>query len=354
MKLAIGWKRAALAGLAIAVAAIAVIVWQRLQPPGLPEDIAFGNGRLEATAVDITTKFAGRLAEVTVQEGDDVEAGQVLARLDLRILEAELRQAQALVKQARKQRGAAAAVIAQRNSEVLLAEKNLARARELYENRNIPIEQLQRSETAVRAARAVQAAAEADLATAEAVIDAALARAESVRTRIDDSVLTSPLASRVLYRLAEPGEVLAAGGKVFTVLDLTDVSMTIFLPTIEAGRVRIHDEARIVLDALPELAIPAAVSFVSPEAQFTPKEVETRTEREKLMFRVKVRIDPAQLGEYAEMVKTGVPGVAYVRLGDEVQWPQALRVRPPGTRGEDELAATVPTAKLTPGGRTLP
>ncbi len=326
---------------------VAVFAWQALQPPGLPEDIAFGNGRLEATEVDVTTKFAGRLAEVAVREGDDVEAGQVLARLDVRELEAELRQALALVKQARKQRAAAAAVIAQRASEVVLAEKNLARARELYENRNIPIEQLQRGETAVQASRAVRAAAEADLATAEAAIEAAAARAESVRTRIDDSVLTSPLAGRVLYRLAEPGEVLAPGGKVFTVLDMADVSMTIFLPTLQAGRLRINDEARIVIDALPDYTIPATVSFVSPEAQFTPKEVETRTEREKLMFRVKVRIDPELLADHAAIVKSGVPGVAYVRLGDAT-WPQALRVRLPGEASE----SLAPTASLPAHGST--
>ena len=329
----------ALTGVAILAAVAAMFAWKALEPPGLPEGIASGNGRLEATEVDITAKFAGRLADVTVHEGDDVAAGQVLARLDVRDLEADLRQARALVKQARKQRGAAAAVIAQRRSEVLLAEKNLARARELYENQNIPIEQLQRSETAVQAARAVLAAAEAELATAEAAIEAAAARAESVRTRIDDSVLTSPLAGRVLYRLAEPGEVLPSGGKVFTVLDLTDISMTIFLPTLQAGRVQIGDEARIVLDALPDHVVPATVSFVSPEAQFTPKEVETRTEREKLMFRVKVRIDPALLGEHAAIMKTGIPGVAYVRLGSDVFWPEALQVRLPGPRDAHAPAA---------------
>jgi len=159
--------------------------------------------------------------------------------------------------------------------------------------------------------------------------DAAAARAETVRTRIDDSALTSPLAGRVLYRLAEPGEVLPGGGKVFTVLDLTDASMTIFLPTLQAGRLRIGDEARIVLDAIAEYTIPATVSFVSPEAQFTPKEVETRTEREKLMFRVKLRIDPDLLARHAAIMKTGVPGVAYVRLGADVAWPESLRVRLP-------------------------
>lgn len=322
-------KKLTLVGLTVLVAVLAVLAWQSLKEPGLPDGIASGNGRLEATQVDITTKFAGRLAEVSVKEGDNVYAGQVMARMDVRELEAELHQAQAQVTQAQKQRNAAAAVIAQRRSEVTLAEKNLARSRELYEGQNIPIEQLQRSETAVQTAQAALSAAEAELALAEAAIDAARARVESVRTRIDDSALKTPLNGRVLYRLAEPGEVLPAGGKVFTVLDLTDASMTIFLPTLQAGRLRIGDEARIVLDAIPEYTIPATVSFVSPEAQFTPKEVETRTEREKLMFRVKVRIDPALLAKHGAIMKTGVPGVAYVRLGSGVAWPERLQVRLP-------------------------
>ena len=110
-------------------------------------------------------------------------------------------------------------------------------------------------------------------------------------------MLKSPIAGRVLYRLAEPGEVLAAGGKVLTVLELTDVYMTIFLPTALAGRIAVGSEARIVLDAVPQYVIPATISFVAARAQFTPKDVETRTEREKLMFRIKVRIDPELLGQ---------------------------------------------------------
>jgi len=308
---------------------IAVLAWQYLQKPELPEGIASGNGRLEATEVNITTKYPGRLSEVNVREGDDVTAGQVLARMDVRELEAELHQAQAQVTQTQKQRIAAAAIITQRKSEVTLAEKSLARSRELYENQNIPIEQLQRSETTVQTAHAALSAADAGLALADAAIDAARARVESVRTRIDDSALKTPITGRVLYRLAEPGEVLPAGGKVFTVLDLTDAFMTIFLPTIQVGRLRIGDEARIIFDAIPEYTIPARVSFVSPEAQFTPKEVETRTEREKLMFRVKVRIDPALLAKHSAIIKTGVPGVAYVRIRSDIRWPESLQVRLP-------------------------
>jgi HlyD family secretion protein len=151
-----------------------------------------------------------------------------------------------------------------------------------------------------------------------------------IQVDIDDSALTAPVQGRVLYRLAERGEVLGAGGKVVTLIDLTEVFMTIFLPTLEAGRVRIGSEARVVLDAAPQYVIPATVSFVAPEAQFTPKSVETRTEREKLMFRIKVRIAPELLEKHVEKVKTGLPGVAYVRLEpDMAEWPPSLQVRLP-------------------------
>jgi HlyD family secretion protein len=105
--------------------------------------------------------------------------------------------------------------------------------------------------------------------------------------------------------------------------------MTIFLPTAHAGRVTVGTEARIVLDAAPQFVIPATVSFVAARAQFTPKDVETRSEREKMMFRVKVRIDPELLIKYREQVKTGLPGVAYVRLDVNAAWPESLLVKMP-------------------------
>jgi HlyD family secretion protein len=133
----------------------------------------------------------------------------------------------------------------------------------------------------------------------------------------------------VQYRLALPGEVLAAGGKVLTLLDLTDVYMTVFLPTSEAGRLAIGAEARIVFDAAPQYVVPASVSFVASEAQFTPKYVETKSEREKLMFRVKVQLSREVLEKYAQWVKTGVTGVAYIRLDPQIEWPAKLAVALP-------------------------
>ncbi|SEA26999.1 HlyD family secretion protein [Desulfuromusa kysingii] len=309
---------------AIILAISGVIFWLQYHQPGLPEGFASGNGRIEATEVDIMAKFSGRLAQVLVNEGDTVKAGQILARIDTENLDALSRQAQAQIGQAQQERNYAAAVIEQRKSELALVEKELDRSRELYERDNISLKELQRDETAVMTAKSALAATRAKFAETGAAIEAAVAASEKIKVDINDSILRTPVGGRILYRLHEPGEILAAGRKLLTVLDLSDVYMTIFLPTAQAGRVTIGAEARIVLDALPDVSIPARVSFVAPEAQFTPRAVETRTEREKLMFRIKVKIDQELLKSYAEQVKTGLPGVAYVRLSADAHWPESL------------------------------
>jgi HlyD family secretion protein len=167
-------------------------------------------------------------------------------------------------------------------------------------------------------------------------ITAAEANAEQIRSLLDDTLLTAPVAGRVLYRLNEPGEVLAAGGKVITLLDIGQVYMPVYLPTAEIGRLNLGDEARILVDALPEVAIPARITFISPQSQFTPKEVETRSERDKLMFRVKVSIDPAVLEQHRDKVKTGLPGISYLRLDPQVHWPEWL-TPPAGLTTADAL-----------------
>jgi len=265
------------------------------------------------------------------EEGDMVVAGQVVGRMDAKSLEAQLKEAEARVEQARRQCDQATAVVRQRDSECALAQKELKRSRTMYgkDRGIISQDKLDRDVAAAEVAEAMCAAAEAQLAKTDAMINVAIAEVERIRVELDDSALNASASGRVLYKLAQPGEVLPAGGKVLTILDLSDVYMTIFLPTRQAGRVAIGAEARIIFDAAPDLVIPATVSFVAPRAQFTPKEVETRTEREKLMFRIKVRIAPELLQQHIEKVKIGVPGVAYVRLDQTAQWPEYLHVRLP-------------------------
>ena len=149
---------------------------------------------------------------------------------------------------------------------------------------------------------------------------------ELLTVNIADNSLVAPRDGRVQYRIASIGEVLPAGGKVLTMIDISSVYMDIYLPTLDAGQAKVGTEARIVLDAYPNIAIPAKVSFIATQSQFTPKTVETQTERDRLMFRIRVRIDPgAPACSMREAVRSGLPGVAYVRLDPNAQWPARLQ-----------------------------
>ncbi|MFB4203393.1 hypothetical protein KBTX_01898 [wastewater metagenome] len=344
-----------MAAVVIAAAVAGLLAWQWWQAnhDALPAGFAGGNGRIEAVEINVATKTAGRVREIGADEGDFVTSGAVLARMDTATLEAQLGEAQAqlrrarvgvetagnLVKQRRAERSAAEAVVAQRRAEQDAARLRLGRSENLAPRGAVPQERLDDDRASFQAARAAVAAAEAQVAAAEAavgaaesgVIDAeaavsaAQATVQRIRADIDDSVLTSPTDGRIQYRVAEPGEVLGAGGRVLNLVDLTNVYMTFFLPTAEAGRVAIGAEARLVLDAAPQYVIPATVTFVADVAQFTPKTVETAEERQKLMFRVKARIDPELLRQHITQVKTGLPGMAYVRLDSGAEWPARLQ-----------------------------
>ncbi len=331
--------------------------WMFLRPPQLPPGFASSNGRIEATEIDVATKLAGRIVDELVDEGDFITAHQELAHMDTDVLRAELREAQAkkamskaavetatsTKAQRESEKAAADAVQKQREAEFDLASKNFARAQQLVGNGTMSKEEFDSqqsvfysSKAAVNSAKANVHAAEAAVSTAQALIIAAQSNVDSsqatidrVQADIDQMTLWSPRAGRVQYRIAQPGEVMPAGGKVLNMIDLSDVYMTFFLPEAQAGRIRIGTEVRLVLDAAPDLVIPARVTFVADVAQFTPKTVETAQERQKLTFRIKAHIPPELLQKYIRDVKTGLPGVAYVQLDPQAEWPANLQVKLP-------------------------
>jgi HlyD family secretion protein len=332
-------------------------VWNRLQPPALPPGIASANGRIEATDIDIATKIAARIKEILVDEGDFVTAGQVLVKMDTLVLEAQRREAEAQLKRAeigvdtaraqvvqrKAEKEAAIAVVAQRSAELDAAQKRFTRSEQLAKSGSGSIETLDNDRARYEGGKAAVAAAEAQVAatdsaisaaeslvvTAQAAAEAVKATIERIQADIDDSTLTAPRDGRVQYRVAQPGEVLGVGGKVLNIVDLGDVFMTFFLPTEQAGRIALGAEVHLVFDARPQYVVPARVTFVADVAQFTPKTVETAEERQKLMFRIKAKIPPELLKKYIRLVKTGVPGVAYVQVDPAVPWPANLQAKLP-------------------------
>ncbi|MEN6386261.1 MAG: HlyD family efflux transporter periplasmic adaptor subunit [Phycisphaerales bacterium] len=297
----------------------------------LPDGFAYGNGRVEAKRVDIVAKEALRVKEIFVDEGDLVKPGQVLVKLDTVTLEAELAESKANVLAAQERLAITESAIVRKKSEVELAKIEVERARKLLEERAGSQREYDVRKTSVETNMAGLAEEEAKLKTVKQEIEVAKANVDVVQTRIDDATLISPVRGRVLYRLAEVGEVLGAGGKALTLVNLSDIYMEIFLPSEQAAKLKIGAEGRITADFAPGWAAPAHVSFVSPESQFTPKQVETRSEREKLMFRVKLQIPKELIVPYIDRIKTGIRGVGYVKLDDKAQWPKWLQsvVKPP-------------------------
>ena len=289
------------------------------------EGIAYGNGRIEAQSIDIATRHGGRVLSVPVEEGQMVEAGDIIAELDLSDWAASLAGAEANVRASIQKKDAAASTVAQAESARMLADKEFARADELARDKAVSESRRDQAYNAKQSAEAQLAAAKQNLASAEESIEVAESEVARLKDLLTDQHLKASKKGRVLYKLVEPGEVMSAGSKAVTLLDLTDVYMTIFLPTETVGKLRLGEESRIILDAAPDIAIPAYISYISPEAQFTPRQVETRTEREKLTFRVKVRIPPELLSKYIDHVKTGLPGMAYIKSDKDRDWPTRLQ-----------------------------
>lgn len=339
-----------------ALLGVGVLVWQVSRPTGLGEGFASGNGRIEATEVDVAAKLPGRVAEIKVDEGDFVKAGEIVARMDTQVLEAQLAQAQAQVRQAENAKLTATSLVAQREREEHRPGRGGAApgradsgAEALHPYRGAGQAQCpaatatrrrsgdpaERPGGVVRGTLASDFGAGGDRGRAFPGNRGAVGHrgGQGQRRPAPGGYRRQPAQGAAQRPRAVPrgtaGEVLPAGGKLLNMVDLADVYMTFFLPSMQAGRVGLGQEVRLVIDAVPDYVIPAKVSYVASVAQFTPKTVETANEREKLMFRVKARLDPALLEKYITYVKTGVPGMAYLRLDPEVEWPANLQIKVP-------------------------
>ena len=312
-----------LLGLLVAGGAAAGAWWWTHLPPLLPPGILASNGRLEMDEIDIQTKFPGRVIDIKVDEGDAVRPGEVLARMDVSDLDAELAHAEAMIAQAEQTIAETDADLDQARTNVTLMTRQVARTTVLLPKGYATQETLDVQRQQLDAAVASVRASSARIAAAEAARDAARQDAALVRVNIADNTLVAPKIGLVQYRLANLGEVLPAGGKVYTILDTHYAYMDVFLPTAEAGLAVPGRAARVVLDARPHHPLAAHVTFLAAENQFTPKMVETATEREKLMFRVRVRIDDAALADGT--AQAGMPGIAYIRADPKAPWPAAAQ-----------------------------
>ena len=266
----------------IAIIGIAVggyFYWSQQQSLNAARRSGVANGRIEVERVDIATKLAGRVAEIRVREGDAVRAGDIVARMDVTELQAQLLAAKAPVRRAigpperlrPKWRSARRSISFPRSNS---PRGRTGTPRRRFHRRGRP------AQGAERGRQGRDPWAKATVRDSRAAREAAEAHVTHIEATIADMTLKTPVSGRVEYRLARAGEVLAAGGRVVTILDLTDVFMTIFLPTSQAGRVAHGSEARIVLDAAP-------ATSCRPRCRSSPRRRSSRPRRSKRRTSVK-------------------------------------------------------------------
>ena len=251
--------------------------------------IAACNGRLEMKRVDVASLYAGRVDTVAVDRGQQVHKGDVLAVLSSSVTEAQVKSVTAQKKKALETISKIDSRLRQADEEIRLAAIELNDAQNLRRDSLISQTELERRMTALstrKESKEVLLKEKQEALYETGRIDALL---EEAKSRNDDMTVRAPFDGVVEYRLAEPGNVVGAGGRVVSMLDPTDVTLDVFLPTSEAARVKVGDEARIAIDEI-DTVIPAKVDYVADDAQFTPKYVETREERAKLLFKVTLRI----------------------------------------------------------------
>ncbi len=357
-------KKVFLAGIAaLILAALGLGVlsqWWR----ALPDGLLLASGRIEGDEVVIAPKVAGRVLTVAKYRGDPVAAGEVLVRLSSEQIQAQLDRAreqerywQERVQQARidldytarqvtTEIAAAEARLAAAQARVQETEADVVRSRQDYQRyealrarRVIPQQKLDEATAIFKAASARQEAAGQELAQAAALLQqarllprtvalkrqemqgaqanlaAAQAAVREAEANLDDTIILAPADGVLLTRQVEPGEIVNAGTPLFTMVNLQQLYLKVFINEPDIGKIRLGQEARIYVDAFPDRFFPATVSRVSPRAEFTPKYVETREERVNLVFAVELRADNPE-----GYLKPGMPAEALLRWKDTVPW----------------------------------
>jgi HlyD family secretion protein len=297
------------------------------------KDVIAASGTIEAVEVNVAAKVSGQVLELAVGEGSRVEPGDRLAAIDHAALDIQLRQAEAgvrlaeaqlalLVKGARAEDvGQAEASLRQAEAALKLAEDDAGRMRELAKTGSVTpksrddaearltVAAAQRSAAAEALAKVRKLARPEEVRAAEARLAQAQAAADLLAKTIADCTVTAPAGGVVTHKAVEAGEIVSPGGTVVTLVALETVHVMIYVTEKELGRVRLGDAADVTIDAFPGKVFPGRVTYISPEAEFTPKNVQTKEDRVKLVFGVKVEIENRE-----GLLKPGLPADAVIRV----------------------------------------
>ena len=284
------------------------------------EYIIKGNGRIEGNETVISTKFAGQVVELKADEGDYVRKGDLLAVIDTRSLSAEIESDKMKLEEISKQISSIDGDIKAVKSDINLFEKEVSRTKALIKRSFSSQLELDRNTNSLEKAQAQLLVLESNRSALKASYESLKYLIKSKEINKEDMSIIAPTDGVILYRLVENGENLGANGKLFVMYNPDDLYMTVYMPSKLAGQVKIGDEAYIKLDAYKNESFSSKVTFVAENAEFTPKEVETQEEREKLVFRVKVVLNDNS----DRKAKPGMPGDGYIKIDNDKDWPSNI------------------------------
>lgn len=343
-----------------------LVAYQHLfQQPSLPEGLIQANGRIEGDHSTVSSKFPGRIQTIFVQEGDTVRSGQTLIVLDDTQVRTQVTQAEKAAEALQARMDALRMDLEVLHKEVPLAietsqaevahgqavaakaaatehqvRRETLRMQHLAAEGAVSRQRGEQSELALTAAHNELAAArtsvtrahkqlaqaklgwdrikvkEGQLKTAEAQFDQALAAVAETRSVLADFVISAPTDGVVLTRIADVGEMVAAGTPLLDLVDLDRLYLKVYVPEVLIGKVRVGLPARIHTDCFPDRTIPATVRMISARAEFTPKEVQTPDERTKLVYAVKIFLDENP----DHSMTPGMPSDAVIRWKSDVPW----------------------------------
>ena len=306
--------------LVLAAAGSAFLYWQ-LQPEPQPGQIVYGSGRIEADEVRIAPEVPGRLVENRPREGETVRAGELIARIDPVDFELQAGQASAALAASRRSASQIDAQTHLARHHVETSQGDLARYEALRRKGWVTVPQLDLRRNAYMAATGQVSVLEQQRAQADAQSEVAERSLALAHERLSRTSIHSPLSGRVLQRLAEPGEVIAAGQPVAVVANLQRVRLKLFVSEADLGKLRLGAPARIRVDAFPDRNFNARIAQVDAQAQFTPRDVHMKDERVRTVYGITLEAANPQ-----GLLKPGMPADAWVLWDATRGWPARLTV----------------------------
>lgn len=305
----------------VALAAGSYVTYRWLTPPGLPEGLLYGNGRIEGTEITVASEVTARVLESALIEGGSVRAGQQLVRLDDADLKTQLDRAQAEREAALRERD-------RLQRDLRTAEHHLKNARTdderyaaLVRDGTIPLQQRDQVANVLAEAEGRVQTLTTDILQADARIEAMDKTVQLAQSQLGKTVIAAPLTGTVLTKSIEVGELATPGRPIATLVDLTGVELKIYIPEADIGKLRLGNEARVLTDAFADRYLDARVSRVDSQAQFTPRDIHMPDERTRLVFGVTLALDNPQ-----GQLKPGMPADAWVRWNSATVWPPQLVV----------------------------